>query len=63
MYIKKMHNKYRGDFIATYKCEFCGFTKTDKGVDSVQFYREAIPQMKCPLCSKRSIKPVKQLAV
>ena len=54
MYIKKIHNKYRGDLIATYQCEYCGFTKIDKGTDTLRFYKTIVPNMKCPLCSKRS---------
>ena len=54
MKIQKITSMNRRDFHAIYECEFCGFTENGSGYDDSNFHENVIPNMKCPVCGKKS---------
>jgi len=55
MKIERILNRNRRDFTAVYKCEYCGFTKTEYGYDDTHFHVNVIPNMIYEKCNKAGI--------
>lgn len=56
MRIKKVTYRDRNDFLAVYKCEYCGAETNEQwGYDDDYFVKVVIPGMKCEKCGKKSV--------
>ena len=54
MRIEEILSQHRRDFIARYKCESCGFSKTERGYDDDHFHRNVVPKMICNSCGMQA---------
>ena len=52
MFIKRIVNQSRRDFVAIYKCEHCKHTAKGYGYDDTNFHANVIPMQKCSKCEK-----------
>ena len=55
MILIEILNQHRRDFQGKYKCEFCNYEETDKGMSSYDdryYHDNVIPNMKCKKCNK-----------
>jgi len=54
MKIKEIISQCRGDFMAIYICEHCGYEEEGDGYDDINFHQNVIPNRKCPKCGKKA---------